>query len=157
MLDEQDGDAELVAHAVDGVHQLLGLVGVHTGGGLVQQQQLRVRGQCAGNFQLALLAVGQLAGLVVGLLVQVKDFEQLHGLAVHLVLFFLVSRQTQDAGPHIVPDLVVQTDLDVIQHRHIIEQADILEGTCNTGLADKLGVLAGNVLAVQNDVALSGL
>lgn len=89
MLDEQDGDAELVAHAVDGVHQLLGLVGVHTGGGLVQQQQLRVRGQCAGNFQLALLAVGQLAGLVVSLLVQVKDFEQLHGLAVHLVLFSL--------------------------------------------------------------------
>ena len=49
MLDEQDGDTELVAHAVDGVHQLLGLVGVHTGGGLVQQQQLRVRGQCAGR------------------------------------------------------------------------------------------------------------
>ena len=55
----------------------------------------------------------------------------------------------------IVPDLVVQTDLDVIQHRHIVEQADILEGTGNTGLADKLGGgLAGNVLAVQNDVAL---
>ena len=41
--------------------------------------------------------------------------------SVHLVLFFFVSRQTQDAGPHIVPDLVVPTDLDVIQHRHIIE------------------------------------
>ena len=61
--------------------------------------------------------------------------------------FLFESRQTQDAGPHIVPDLVVQTDFDVIQHRHIIEQSDILEGTCNTGLADKLGVLAGNVLA----------
>ena len=48
------------------------LVGVHAGGRLVQQQQLRVRGQGAGNLQLALLAVGQLAGLDVGLLVQVQ-------------------------------------------------------------------------------------
>ena len=40
-------------------------------------------------------------------------------LAIHLVLFLFVSGQAQDAGPHVVLDLVVQTDLDVIQHRHI--------------------------------------
>ena len=35
-----------------------------------------------------------------------------------------------------VLDLVVQADLDVIQHAHLVEQADILEGTGHTGLAD---------------------
>ena len=73
------------------------------------------------------------------------------------MLFLFVGGQAQDAGPHAVLDLVVQADLDVIQHTHIVEQADILERTGHTGLADEFRVLAGDVLAVQDDVALGRL
>ena len=73
------------------------------------------------------------------------------------MLFLFVGGQAQDAGPHAVLDLVVQADLDIIQHAHLVEQADILEGTGHTGLADQFGVLAGDVLAVEDDVALGRL
>ncbi|KAI1697406.1 hypothetical protein Ddc_19716 [Ditylenchus destructor] len=60
VLDQQDGPA-VVADAVDQLaqHDLLGRV--HAGGRLVQRQQLGVGGQGAGDFQAALVAVGQRA------------------------------------------------------------------------------------------------
>ena len=64
VLDDEDGDA-LVA---DGEDQFLGgagLLGVHAGRGLVEQQQAGVAGQCPGDLQLALFAVGEVAGEVV--------------------------------------------------------------------------------------------
>mgnify|MGYP000632848967 CR=1 FL=1 len=42
MLDEEDGNVELVADAADGLRQLCGLGGIHAGGRLVQKQQLRL-------------------------------------------------------------------------------------------------------------------
>ena len=53
---------------------------VHAGGGFVEQQQLRFRGQGAHDLQAALVAVGQALGRLVAQARQVEDLQQLHGL-----------------------------------------------------------------------------
>ncbi len=64
MLDKDDGDAA-VANAGDDLVELAGLARVHARRRLVQQQQPRPGGKRARQLQLALLAVGQVGGLVV--------------------------------------------------------------------------------------------
>ena len=66
VLDDEDGDA-LVA---DGEDQFFGrprLLGVHAGGRLVEEEQAGFGGECAGDLELALFAVGEVAGEVVAL------------------------------------------------------------------------------------------
>ena len=65
MLDEQDSDAETLADDLDGLHQLLGLVRVHTGCRLVEQQQLGLGRERTRDFELALLAVRQVGRAVI--------------------------------------------------------------------------------------------
>ena len=73
MLDQQHGNVELVADAADGLGQLGRLRGVHTGSGLIQQQQLRAGSQCTHDLQPALRAVGQAAGQGIGQVCHVED------------------------------------------------------------------------------------
>ena len=51
----------------------------------------------------------------------------------------------------------MQADLNVILHRHGIEQADVLEGTGNTHAVDLIDRLARGVLAVEQDGTVRGL
>ena len=59
VLDQEDGQPALVAQGGHELGQPRGLVGVHAGGGLVEQQQRRVAGQRAGDLDAALVAVGE--------------------------------------------------------------------------------------------------
>ena len=59
VLDEQHGDAEFFLGEPDQLHQFDLLRRVHAGGGFVEQQQLRPRGEGADDFEPALVAVGQ--------------------------------------------------------------------------------------------------
>ena len=65
VLDDEDGDA-LVADGEDEFFGGAGFLGVHAGGGLVEEEQAGVAGEGAGDFELALFAVGEVAGEVVG-------------------------------------------------------------------------------------------
>ena len=58
---------------------------------------------------------------------------------------------------HAVVHLVVQADHDVLQHRLVVEQADVLEGAGDAGPVDLGGGHAVDVLAVQQDGAVGGL
>ena len=91
MLDQQDGDVELVPDAADDLHQLGGLGGVHAGGGLVQQQQLGAGGQGADDLQPALGAVGQAACLLAGQVGHVEDVQKPDGLVGGLALLLPVA------------------------------------------------------------------
>ena len=67
VLDEQDGDAQVVAQPADEARHLGGLGGVHARGRLVEQQQPRLRGERPRDLESTLVAVGQVAGLDVAL------------------------------------------------------------------------------------------
>ena len=65
VLDQQHGDLKLVLDEADEPRQLHLLGRVHAGGGFVEQQQLRLRGQRADDLQPPLVAVGQALGRLV--------------------------------------------------------------------------------------------
>ena len=69
----------LVADLEDQLLGLPGLLRVHAGGRLVEQEQLRVGGQRPGDLQPPLVAVGQVAGEVLGRAGQPDEVEQLLG------------------------------------------------------------------------------
>ena len=59
VLDQHDRDAALVAQLAHERGELIGLLRVHAGRRLVEQQQLRVRGQRPGDLHPPLIAVGE--------------------------------------------------------------------------------------------------
>ena len=150
MFDQQDGDLELVPDLDDVCHQFFRLVGVHTGCRLVQKQQLRPGRQRPDDLQPPLGAVGQAARPDVRQSRHIKDVQQLQGLFMLLFFRFPVLRHPQDPAEHAVPDLVVQADPYVLLHRHVVEQADILEGSRDSGLVDVDGGHAAHIPAFQH-------
>ena len=73
------------------------------------------------------------------------------------LLVLPVRRQTQHALKTRVALLVVQADLNVVLHRHGVEQANVLERTGNTHTVDLVDGLARGVLTVEQDGAMRGL
>ena len=45
----------------------------------------------------------------------------------------------------------MKTYLNVIKYRKILEQSDILEGSCNTRPVDVGGLLARDILSIKNN------
>ena len=66
MLDQENCDVEGVTDPADLVHQLCSFAGVHTGSGLVQQDDGGIGSQSTDDLQTALNTVGQAAGLGIG-------------------------------------------------------------------------------------------
>ena len=159
MLDEQDGHVEVVADEADGLDQVLGLVGVHARRGLVEEQELGVCGQGAGDLQLSLLTVGQIAGQVVALLLQVEDAEQLLRSLPHGLLHLEVTGQAEDGlqDRALELGLVVESHHDVAYHSHVVEQTDVLEGTGDALVVDLVLGQALQLLAVQVEGTGGGL
>ena len=154
MFDEQNRDVEFIPHKTDGLHQFGSLIGVHTSRRLVQQQQLGIRCQRSGDLQLALLSVGQAGGRLPRFSVQIEDLQQLHCLFIHGPLLHKIGGQTQNSRGRGVFHLVMQAHLHVVQHRHILEQTDILKCSCNTCFVDVNRLLTCNILAIQFDNSL---
>ena len=102
----------------------------------------------AEDLQTALRAVGQASGLGVGELLHVEDGEQLHRALVDHALLAPEARQAEDALGHVVVHLGVHGGDDVLLHREVLEQADVLEGTRDARAVDLRGVKPLNILAV---------
>src|SRR5579862_1523466 len=66
VLDQQDGEVQLSTQAVDEQRELARLMRIHAGGWLVEQQQLGLGGQRAGDLEAALIAIRQVASQLVG-------------------------------------------------------------------------------------------
>ena len=156
MLDEHDRDVEGITDLDDILHELGGLGGVHAGGGLVEQQQARVRGECAHDLQAALGTIRQAARLMVRQVLHVKDRQQLKRLLVRLGLATPVRRRAQDARERGVGLGVMQSDLDVLLHRHGVEQADVLERAGDAHAVDLVDGLAARIVAVEQNGAAGG-
>ncbi|VUX36462.1 Uncharacterised protein [Bifidobacterium longum subsp. infantis] len=157
MFDQQDGDAETVTNRVDAVQQILSFGGVHAGGWFIKQQQFHAGGQCTRDFELALLAVGQVGRLGGGQSLEVEDAQQVDGLLMHLVLLLPEARGTEDGATHTVGERLVEGDEHVLLNGELLEQSDVLEGTGDTGTHDLIGLLAVHPDAIQPEFAFSGL
>ena len=68
-----------------------------------------------------------------------------------------VAGEAENAAPHIVFHVGVHAHLHVVLHGQLLEQADVLEGTGDTGPVHLHGVHAVGVLAAQQDGAVGGL
>ena len=96
MLDQKDRHIELIPYETDGTHQLLGLTRVHTSGRLIQQKELRLGCERAGDLELTLLTIREVGGLVVHEVLKVEYLENLQCLRIHLLLKLTVLRCSQN-------------------------------------------------------------
>ncbi len=152
MLDDHDGVAALV-DALDKFQQAPGLGRVHAGGRFVQQQDLGVGGQRPGDLHLALQAVGQVARFPVLVFGQAHFLQHLGGLLGGIFLVLAVAGGVQQGVQHIGPGMDVAAHLHVFQHRKVLEQLDVLEGTHDAQLGHFLGGEVGDVPPVKQDLA----
>src|SRR5690606_20832787 len=116
----------------------------------------RISCQCAGDFQAALVAVGQGPGNLVGVLGNAYVIQQLVGTGLDLFFFLTGSTVTQHRPKHACTGADVAADHDVFQGRQAAEQADVLEGTCKTGFSDLMGFAIGQVAACKGAAARLG-
>ncbi len=157
MLDEQDGDAELVADALDVLHELLGLGGVHAGRGLVEQQHLGVRSQRAQDFEPTLGSIREVARQRTGEFLHVEDVEKLERLVVELGLLLPVPWETEHVGKEVRLHGVAEAHEHVLFDRHLVEKADVLERSGDAHAVYLGNGLAGRVDAVEQDRTARGL
>ena len=110
------------------VVELLALLRVHAGGRLVEQEQLGLGRQRAGDLEAALVAVGQVLGELVGLVRQTDEVQPLAGLVLGVRFSSALNfgvRNTAPMGPAVRAR--VAPDHDVLERGHVLEQADVLE------------------------------
>ena len=119
------------------VHHLPGLGGVHAGRGLVQQQQLGLAGQGAGDLQPALVAVGQVLGQQVALgPADRRKLEHARRLPrTASASSCRVRRRAKDGAEPARLQLRVHADQDVLDGRHVGKEADVLVGAGNAQCA----------------------
>ena len=156
MFDEPDADVELFADEADEVHQFDFFLGVHAGGGFVEEEDLGLGGEGAGDFEAALLAVGEVAGELVGAGFEAEGFEEDVGGGFVLVVFELVVWGAEDGAEEAVGDGLVESDEDVFEDGEAAEEADVLEGAGDAGAVDLEGLFADEGFSGESDVAGGG-
>jgi len=110
-----------------------------------------MRAHGPGDLQTALGAVGQIAGDRLRLFLQAEDIEDGERLFIRTLLLLRVAGRMEQRRADAVVQAVVHADLDVVEHAQIREQADILEGAGDAGLAGLHRIQLRHVLAAEPD------
>ena len=140
MGDDQHGDAG-VGQLLHQFQDLADHFGVQRGGGLIEEDDVRVHGQGAGNGDALLLAAGQALGVGVGLVGQADAGQQLFSA---LVRFLLVLQLQQGGG-----------QAEVLLDRQVREEVEVLEHHPHL-LADGINVAVIDLDALKLDGAAGG-
>jgi hypothetical protein len=156
VLDEQDGQAQLGHQAHQELHEAGRLALGHPGGGLVEQQERRLRGQGPSDLEPALVAVGQVAGGLVGAGAQADAVEQLRGPGPQRGLLVAEAWPPAQDVPEPQLDAGVHADQDILDGRHVGEEADVLEGPAHAQRGDLIGPQADQRAPPKGDGALVG-
>ena len=77
----------------------------------------------------------------------------------HSLLYTEMTGKAEQAGKQaaLVLRLIMQTNHNITNHRHIVKQADVLESTGNALMIDNFLTLAGQILAIEIKEPLVGL
>ena len=128
MLDEDDGGPELVVGVEDEPAHVLLLFGVHPRHRLVEEKKIGLRGEGPSELHPLLEPVGQ---AVDGSLPDRLDLEEvddpLHRVA---VLHLLAPRgpEVERLPQEVAAHLEVAPGHEVVEHRHALEESNVLEG-----------------------------
>ena len=136
---------------------VLGLLDVEAGGGLVEQQQLGIGAERAGELGHLAHAVGQVDDEAVAVLLQVEEVDRLlDGLAM-LDLHAPHRRQEQQLGEEVRLLVGMPRQQQVLQQRRVLEQLDVLEGAGDAQRGDAVRRHVGDVGAVEHQLAAGRL
>ena len=149
MLDEDDRHVALGSQVTDQLHQSVSFLTGHTGGRLVQYQQLRIHRQCNGDVQTALVTVRKVGGHIVHLVFQSDQLQ------VGDNFFFQVGiPYRQDAESLFVH--LDAGDLHVLVNGQVVEQLRDLKALGHALVNDLVGSQTGDILAAEDDLAAAG-
>ena len=118
---------ERVAQPADLRLQPLGLAVVHAGGGLVEEEQLRLEHHRARDLEAALVAVRERGGRLVGDVLRGRRRRAARSRARASLLVVVVRRRAEDRGGEVRALLELARDEQVLEHRELREEADVLE------------------------------
>jgi hypothetical protein len=157
VLDQRDGGPELVVDAEDEAAHVLLLLDVHARHRLVQQQELGLGGQGAGQLHPLLQPVGQRARprLADGRDLQEVD-DALDELPVRELLPHRgapVERLPQEAAVH----LEQPPGHDVVEHAHALEEGHVLERAGDAERRHVVGPQVRSVASLEADLARGGV
>ena len=133
--------------------QLPGLDIVHSGNGLVEQQNRGRCGQRAHHFDAALMAVGQPARWEVGKAAHVESLQQVVRHRAYPGGLGARRGQSENVGDERALLQLVEADQQVVDDRYLLEQPDVLEGPGKAEPADPVGAQTTDVAAVERDRA----
>ncbi len=128
VLDQQHGEAELVAHRADDLAELVDLAVGQPGGRLVEEQQLGVAGQRPGQLDALERAVRQAGGRAVGEIGRVRAGRGSLGRRARDRFSSCSDTEPQHRSRRSRPCLGVCPDHHVLEHRHRREERQVLEG-----------------------------
>lgn len=140
VLDEQDGQVELVADMPDEAHEFGAFLRVHPGGGLVEEQEVRAGRQGAGDFKAPLRPVGQARRLFVHVGIEREAVDEALRLLADFLFLAPCAGQAEDGHPPLAFAADLTADHDVFQRGFAAEEPDVLEGPgpcppCRSGAA----------------------
>src|SRR4051812_46965505 len=154
VLDHQDRGALLLVHVEDEAGHVLLLLVVHPGHRLVEEEQGGFERERAGELDALLQPVWE---GVHDLLADVLDLEEVDDLLDHLALGDLlalagavVDAAGEEAGP--LPE--VTADEEVVEHRHALEERDVLEGARDAEAGARGGSQPGDVPPLEAHLPL---
>ena len=153
MFDQQHGHLALVADAADQVAQHVDLLVVEAAGGLVQQQYLRFGGERARQFDALLGAERQAGNRGMGDVFEVEIAEDFVNAVVDRGLAAANPGQFQRVADDVAIGAGMGADPDVVEHRKIGEQSDVLEGAADADFGDPVRRPRQDALALHQDVA----
>src|SRR5439155_22772465 len=148
MRDRQDRDWALLAQPRHELHEGDGLLRVHARGRLVEEQELRFRRERASDLEPPLVAVGEALGELLVDAPQPRETQQLERLVTRLAFLPADARRAEDRAEDAAPETGVHADEDVLERRHLWEEADVLERAPDARLRDRVRRLVRDVLAV---------
>ena len=157
VLHEEDGEVELFLDLLDEADELHFLGRVHAGGGLVEEEQLRLGREAADDFEPALFAIGKALRGGVAEAAEIKNIKELLGAFGDRG--FVGAEGTEaderlDRGGRAVE---IAGDADVVEDGEGAEEANVLKRAGDAELDDLIDTQSGNGAAVKRDGALGGL
>ena len=153
VLDEQYRQLEVAVDAGDQLVELYDFVGVHTGGRLVEKQELRLQRYGARDFKAALETVGQRPSGLVGAVGEPDALKQLHAFLARRRLLALPASDVRDGLEEIIFVVLLRGGHDVLEHRRGREKAQVLEGARDAARDYLEGLELRDALAFEDDVA----
>ena len=157
MLDHQHGDAELLADVADPPGHVFGLLDVEAGRRFVEQQQLGAHAQRARHLDHLAHAIRQPVHERITVVLQVEQVDHALSLLAGLQLGAPRCRREEQVVPEAARLVHVVADQQVLQHRGILEQLDVLEGARNAEPGDRMGRHVVEPAALEFQRAAGGL